>query len=151
MKKKKLRLKNKKLRQQLLNLKQSLALSQSRLQHSASGLRAAYEIQLSSLSPNKNYDVTERLKSGTIVTHLRCVDLERLKSYVRAVFIDAAPPQFLFRVSEFDEDEEYPNFVSDPADTRENFDDWSEADEEQASGGPWWVSAFRVKGALNED
>jgi len=151
MKKKKLRRKNKALRNQSVKLKARLELSESRLKHSASGLRAAYEIQLSELSDKKTYDVIETLKSGTIVTHLRCVSLDQLKSYVRAVFIDAAPPQFLFRVSEFNEDEEYPNFVDDPSDKRENFDDWTEEDEEKASGGPWWISAFQIKGALNED
>ena len=151
MKKKKLRRRNKQLRAQNRKLSVDLYRSQSRLQHSASGLRAAYETQLSMLSPDENYDVNETLRGGHVVTHLRCVSLDQLKSYVRAVFIDAAPPQFTFRVSVFDEDKEYPNFVEDLPDRRENFDDWSEEDEEKASGGPWWVSAFRVKGALSED
>lgn len=151
MKKKKLRRKNKQLLQQNKKLSVDLYRAESRLQHSASGLRAAYETQLSMLSPDKNYDVTETLNSGHIVTHLRCVSLDQVKSYVRAVFIDSAPPQFTFRLSVFDEDGEYPNFVDDLPDKSENFDDWSEEDEEQASGGPWWVSAYRVKGALDEN
>jgi len=151
MKKKELRLKNKELRAKNRKLSVDLYRTQSRLQHSASALRAAYEMQMALLSPQKTYDVDETLKSGHVITHLRCVTLDQLKRYVRAVFIDVAPPLLTFRVSVFDGDEEYPNFLEDRLDTRENFDDWSEEDEEKASGGPWWVSAFRVKGALNEN
>ena len=151
MKKKKLRRKNKQLQAENRKLSVDLYRAESRLQHSASGLRAAYETQLSMLSSDQNYDVNETLRGGHVITHLRCVSLDQLKSYVRAVFIDSAPPQFTFRVSEFDENEEYPNFVDNLPDKRENFDDWTEEDEEKASGGPWWVSVFQVKGALDED
>jgi len=63
-------------------------------------LRQSYEQQLALLDETAIYDLQEQLRSGTIVTHLLGVDLDELKNYVRAVFIDAHPPMFIISQAE---------------------------------------------------
>ena len=60
-------------------------------------LRRMYEEQMSALPYNGCFDLIEELPSGTLVNHLRGVNLDHLKQYVRMVFVDAAPPRFIFR------------------------------------------------------
>jgi len=60
-------------------------------------LRKAYEAHMASLPDDRNYDLLEELPSGTIINHLYSVPLDELKSYVRMVFIDSAPPSFIIR------------------------------------------------------
>jgi len=60
-------------------------------------IRRMYEEQLSALPYNGCFDLIEELPSGTLINHLRGVDLDHLKQYVRMVFVDAAPPRFIFR------------------------------------------------------
>ena len=62
-------------------------------------LRKAYEHHMASLPEDGKYDLLEELTSGTIINHLREASLDELKSYVRAVFIDSAPPAFIIRPS----------------------------------------------------
>ena len=60
-------------------------------------LRKAYEAHMASLPEDGQYDLLEELTSGEIINHLRGVSLEELKSYVRMVFIESAPPSFIIR------------------------------------------------------
>ena len=60
-------------------------------------LRRMYEEQMSALPYNGCFDLIEELPSGTLVNHLRGVSLDHLKEYVRMVFVDVAPPRFIFR------------------------------------------------------
>ena len=60
-------------------------------------LRSMYEEQMSALPYNGCFDLIEELPSGKLINHLRGVDLDHLKQYVRMVFIDSAPPKFIFR------------------------------------------------------
>ena len=60
-------------------------------------IRRMYEEQLSALTYNGRFDLIEELPSGTLINHLRGVELDDLKSYVRMVFVDAAPPRFIFK------------------------------------------------------
>ena len=60
-------------------------------------LRKAYEFHMASLPINGHYDLLEELTSGEIILHLSSVSLDELKSYVRKVFIESAPPCFIIR------------------------------------------------------
>ena len=63
----------------------------------AKTLRKAYESHMASLDVNGSFDLIEELPSGTMLNHLRDVDLDELKSYVRSVFVDSMPPCFHIR------------------------------------------------------
>ena len=39
----------------------------------------------------------EELSDGTLITHIRGVELEQMHRYCRAVFIPAVPPRFVVR------------------------------------------------------
>jgi len=61
------------------------------------GLRKAYENHMASLPIDGHYDLLEELTSGEIILHLNSTSLDELKSYVRKVFIESAPPCFIIR------------------------------------------------------
>ena len=60
-------------------------------------IRQMYEERLSELPYNGTFDLIEELPSGKLLNHLRGVNLDHLKQYVRMVFVDVAPPKFIFR------------------------------------------------------
>ena len=53
------------------------------------------ELYISSLSPRYNYDVSEKLKSGTIIRHCTDVSYDEMKEYVRMVYVECSPPKFI--------------------------------------------------------
>ena len=63
----------------------------------AKTLKKAYEHHMASLPDDGQYDLLEELKSGSIINHLSGVSLNELKTYVRAVYIESAPPAFIIR------------------------------------------------------
>ena len=67
----------------------------------AKTLRKAYESHMASLDPNGSFNLIEELPSGTMINHLRGVDLDELKSYVRRVFVDTMPPCFHIKQVDF--------------------------------------------------
>ena len=57
------------------------------------------EKYINALNPRHRYDVREQLKSGQIITHCTDVTLQEAKDYVRMVWINSSPPNFLVEVT----------------------------------------------------